>query len=72
MHAEVLQGVELSHLGCHGLAGEPSAHLSGFGATMGIIGPTGGVVAALPADGDGGVVAECPHTYNVKVSMHAA
>ena len=72
MYSEVLYRVEFSNLSGHGLTGESSTHFSCLFSAFGVIGSARGVVAALPTDCDGGVVAECWHTYNVKVSMQAA
>ena len=72
MHTQVGDGLEFAGLGAHGLGGEAFAHAAGLLAALGGVDAASAVVATLPADGDGGVVAGWGWKYKVKVSMQAA
>jgi hypothetical protein len=70
--SEIVDGLELALLDGHGLGGEAFAHALGLDPAVVGVDPAGAVVAALPADGDGGVVTGWGGRYKVKVSMQAA
>ena len=58
MNSQVSDGLELALLNRHRFRGESLAHALGLRPALLVADPAGAVVAALPADGDGGVVAE--------------
>lgn len=57
MDAQVVDCLEFSYCCSHGLAGEAFAHSAGLITAFLVIDSSSGIVAALPADGNGGVVA---------------
>jgi hypothetical protein len=72
VHSQVSHRFKFSLLHRHRFSGESLAHTLGLhSALLGVDAPSS-VVAALPADGDGGIVAGLLDSYKVKVSMHAA
>ena len=70
--SQVGDGLEFALLNRHGFSGESLAHALSLHSALLVVDPAGAVVAALPADGDGGVVAEWVVKYKAKVSMQAA
>lgn len=72
MHSEVIDGLQFSLLDGHGFGGEAFAHPLCLDSAVIAVDSASAVIAALPADGNGGVVAGCGGRYKVKVSMQAA
>jgi len=58
VYTQVGDGIEFALIDGHCLSGEAFAHALGLNYALAVVDPAGAVVAALPADGDGGVVAE--------------
>jgi hypothetical protein len=70
--SEISDWLELSLLHGHSLSGEAFAHTLGLYPALFGVDAASSVVAALPANSDGGIVAGLLWTYKAKVSMQAA
>lgn len=72
MYSQVSDRLELAGRSGHRFRGEAFAHSTSLISAFIVVDSSGGVVAAFPADGDRGVIAESMSEYKVNVSMQEA